>query len=400
MPIDYLRYQQSVQSPLSRALEGYRIGNEIKQQNIQNEQVRLKQENAKAMRDDLVKLSQKPDATASDYASMMAKYPEIGEHLSSTWSVLDSGQKAVKQKQMVEVLTALESGNVDIAEQLIESSMKAAENSGDLDLSKGQEALLESIRTDPKGAKVGVMLGLANSMGPERFSDTLKSIQSTLQEQSLLPGKIEAQGLDLGLTKAQTMKTLVDAKKLGFDTQKLVLEIESAKKGNAIIEPTKKFDLEAKLRSEYSKETSGFQAVQDAYRRLEASQDTAAGDLSLIFSYMKMLDPGSVVREGEFATAQNATGVPERIVNLYNNLLSGERLNANQRKSFKSQSASLFNAAKKREGEVRKGIERIVSNYSLNKDNVFLTENSPPMADETTETGSFEQPSYMKYANP
>ena len=36
----------------------------------------------------------------------------------------------------------------------------------------------------------------------------------------------------------------------------------------------------------------------------------AAGDMALIFSYMKMLDPNSTVREGEYATAQDAGSIP------------------------------------------------------------------------------------------
>jgi len=39
-----------------------------------------------------------------------------------------------------------------------------------------------------------------------------------------------------------------------------------------------------------------------------------------------MLDPGSVVRESEFATAQNAAGVPDQVRNMYNKVLSGTRL--------------------------------------------------------------------------
>lgn len=61
---------------------------------------------------------------------------------------------------------------------------------------------------------------------------------------------------------------------------------------------------------------------------------TAAADIGMIFMFMKALDPTSVVREGEQATAQNATGVPDRIRNLYNNILSGNRLNATQRAEF------------------------------------------------------------------
>ena len=54
----------------------------------------------------------------------------------------------------------------------------------------------------------------------------------------------------------------------------------------------------------------------------------------MIFAYMKMLDPGSVVREQEFANAQNAAGVPDQVRNAYNKALRGERLNPAQRAEF------------------------------------------------------------------
>lgn len=58
---------------------------------------------------------------------------------------------------------------------------------------------------------------------------------------------------------------------------------------------------------------------------------TPQDDIALIFSYMKTLDPSSVVREGEFAQAQNAGSVPENIRNAYNKALQGTRLNPQQR---------------------------------------------------------------------
>ena len=104
-----------------------------------------------------------------------------------------------------------------------------------------------------------------------------------------------------------------------------------------------------------------------------ASEDNAVGDLSLIFGYMKMLDPGSVVREGEFATAQNAAGVPERIQNIYNQVVSGQRLSPSQRQSFKGQAGKLYSTAQTQEAQVRQGIERIAKGYGLNTANIFYT---------------------------
>lgn len=63
---------------------------------------------------------------------------------------------------------------------------------------------------------------------------------------------------------------------------------------------------------------------------------------------MKMLDPGSVVREQEFANAQNAAGVPDQVRNAYNKAISGQRLNPTQRQDFLNQAAQLATNAQGR----------------------------------------------------
>jgi len=57
------------------------------------------------------------------------------------------------------------------------------------------------------------------------------------------------------------------------------------------------------------------------YEKLK-TPEMKAGDLAAkIFKFMKRLDPDSVVGEGEFANEQNAMGIPERIRARYNDLL-------------------------------------------------------------------------------
>jgi len=105
----------------------------------------------------------------------------------------------------------------------------------------------------------------------------------------------------------------------------------------------RQFEPEEKLRKEFLANTKVHNEVRQSYQRVLSSKEDAAGDLALIFGYMKMLDPGSVVRETEFANAQNAAGVPDMIRNMYNRILSGERLNPNQREQFKGQAGSIYN---------------------------------------------------------
>ena len=87
-----------------------------------------------------------------------------------------------------------------------------------------------------------------------------------------------------------------------------------------------------------------FAGVTEAYSRIVASakDPSAAGDLSLIFNFMKVLDPGSTVREGEFATAQNAGGVDARVRSLFNSVIDGTRLDVGQRSDFLDRANRLY----------------------------------------------------------
>lgn len=113
--------------------------------------------------------------------------------------------------------------------------------------------------------------------------------------------------------------------------------------------------------------------------RAAAAKPSAANDLSMIFSYMKMLDPGSVVREQEFANAQNAAGVPDRVRNMYNNILSGQRLNPNQRNEFLSAAQGLADTSQQTIEQTRQQYADIATQYGW--DPVRATGMGAPNAD-------------------
>lgn len=114
------------------------------------------------------------------------------------------------------------------------------------------------------------------------------------------------------------------------------------------------------LRNEFNDLSKEFFKVNEAVSRIResATDPSAAGDLALIFNYMKILDPGSTVREGEFATAQNAGGVPERLRAQANKIASGERLSPEMRADFVNRGEKLFEGQKgiheKRKSEYRR----------------------------------------------
>lgn len=143
---------------------------------------------------------------------------------------------------------------------------------------------------------------------------------------------------------------------------------------------------ESDLRKEFvgNAEVKDFGKQASAFGRVVASakDPSAAGDLALIFNYMKVLDPGSTVREGEFATAQNAAGVPGRILSLYNNVIKGERLNPEQRDDFVNRSRMLFQQAEKGFRGIQEQYKGIATDYGYDLDRAVpdLFESSSKLA--------------------
>lgn len=129
---------------------------------------------------------------------------------------------------------------------------------------------------------------------------------------------------------------------------------------------------EAGQRKEFTRASGDFVKVRDAFGKIQKARPTAAGDLAMIFNYMKLLDPGSVVREGEFATAQNTAGVPERVRNTYNRLLSGERLSPEQRTNFKAQAGDIFVAQRDQQNLLEAEFDRIAAASGLRPKNVIV----------------------------
>jgi hypothetical protein len=101
-----------------------------------------------------------------------------------------------------------------------------------------------------------------------------------------------------------------------------------------------------KLRKEFNnlQQVKDYKTVKNMYQTVQNSANlwTAAWDLSLIFSYMKILDPNSTVREWEFANAQNAWGIQDKIRNAYNKAMKGTRLSDRQRTDFSNTSKTLY----------------------------------------------------------
>lgn len=132
------------------------------------------------------------------------------------------------------------------------------------------------------------------------------------------------------------------------------------------------FGNEHKLRTELNGITKDFREIDAAYNRIQSSakDPSAMGDLALIFNYMKMLDPGSVVRESEFANAENAAGVPERVRVQYNKLLEGQRLTTGMRADMLGKAGALHKGQMDRYNTTVERYRGYAKQYGFNPDNI------------------------------
>jgi hypothetical protein len=105
---------------------------------------------------------------------------------------------------------------------------------------------------------------------------------------------------------------------------------------------------------EFAKRSEAYDTIMSTVSRADKSPQA---QIALVFAYMKMLDPGSVVRETEYATAQNAAGVPERVRNLWNKVKDGRFLSKEQIVGMAREGAGLYTTH-------RKAHDRIVGQFA------------------------------------
>ena len=114
-------------------------------------------------------------------------------------------------------------------------------------------------------------------------------------------------------------------------------------------EGQKGFENEMKLAGAFKGEPvyKAFDEMRGSFQQITTglNQKSPAGDLTAATKFMKLLDPGSVVRESELFLAMQATGALDRFTDVANKIISGTKLTEQQRADFRNVAEQLYNAA-------------------------------------------------------
>lgn len=344
--MDPINYITQVANPLQMALGGYEsaIG---QAQTRQNMQFANSQEDRAAQTFEAEKKAY--DKSLVDAANAKAKAAEDRARGDAALTrLIDLGTNATTKDYLIAIA---ENPAYKDSLKTVFDSFGAERQGGEVQFGS---QLFSALKNNPEVAKTLIeeRRVAAEASGDQQTADTMKSFKMILDQ----PGGAETLRATVGTTLAGVM---------GGEEFKAVMEAIGVGKEPDV------FDLESKIRKEYTTLTADYRTVVQAYDRIVASQPNGVGDVSLLFGFMKMLDPMTGIREGEVATAQNTAGVPERVRNLYNQARLGELLSEDQRAQFKSQAADLLGAAKKSEESARSTLMPTVEYYKLDPTRVF-----------------------------
>ena len=152
----------------------------------------------------------------------------------------------------------------------------------------------------------------------------------------------------------------------------------------------KTFENTQKLRSEFRSEPiyKAHQEVQSAYKQVKDGLESKspAGDLAAATKFMKLLDPGSVVRESELALAMKAGGALDRLSNYASRVANGTKLTPKQREDFQDLSTKFFNTSAQLYNSKQQEFVDIAKRYDFNPKDVT----GDPSAIEIPKTGTLQ----------
>ena len=173
-------------------------------------------------------------------------------------------------------------------------------------------------------------------------------------------------------TTPSDIRSTLEFQKLTPEQQQTYLRLKSAAAPKTVLDMTggqKGFDNEMSLKKSFAAEPvyKAYGEMQSAYGQITDSlkSNSPAGDLAAATKFMKLLDPGSVVRESELGMAMAASGALDRARNYAELRISGKKLTPDQRKDFQDLSDKLFGTATTAYNAKRGEFEQMGTAYGL-----------------------------------
>lgn len=265
---------------------------------------------------------------------------------------LYSPQQAAQLKAQV---AANPQGIAQMAQQLFQQALNAKDQLSKYD-TRNLGGTTETLAIDPVTGKTRTVNAVQNTQSPDNIATNATSRAN-------------------------------NAATVGASLANAAATREVAKATRDAAQISKDRDTEMKLADDYRAQSKPFKEVSDAYKTINSTLDNAAkspaATLAAATKFMKLLDPGSVVRESELGMALAASGVIDRAANYYNVLKSGRVLTPQQVKDFKNVTGQIYQAAQQQQQSIDSDYRKKAETYKLRPEMVTqdLGQNTRPPVD-------------------
>lgn len=242
------------------------------------------------------------------------------------------------------------------------------------DIKRGDELIANTMTTVAETVKNGLAAGTDPMKVQKAITPLVESAKSIAARVGRNPAALDAQVSALlqnptGVEAATGAGVAAGAKDAA--KEKTLTELLGGETGT-IRDPAKKVEVEGKMRDDYARATKDFTTIRDFKDRIDNAASTGAGDLALVFSYMKLLDPASTVREGEFKTASQIAGLPGVIETLRNKVLGQGQLGEDARKDIRVASENIWKKANERHSTLTNRTAQIAKSYGLDPKRIII----------------------------
>ena len=209
----------------------------------------------------------------------------------------------------------------------------------------------------------------------------VKALQERAASNVLTPDQVVAEQNDILKADSKIRE------ELSQDIFRNKLRLAEAQSGVTYETKQQRFERASGLRKEYQSNqiVKDFDQVKVAYNQISGAlkNPSPANDLAAATKFMKLLDPGSVVRESELGLAMAASPAYERVTTYYEKLKTGEKLTPSQREDFRKSAELLYKASENVVIPKQNEYRELAAEAGVNPNSVVVSTPSSPAVSET-----------------
>lgn len=283
-----------------------------------------------------------------------------------------------------QIFSALRSGDRATAHAMMKKRADALRSAGDEAQATAFENAAEMAQNAPDQAEMFVGTQLSVLPGGKEFLENVTK-QSELQRNEALfkpklaeeQAKAEIEGIKRDFF-AEGERARIDLLKAQAGAQR-ASAYKSSREASGSLTPEKKFEFEEKLRSRYEGNSKEFRQISDAYSGIKSTGGIEASPIARvakIFSFVKMIDPGSVVRDNDFEALRNTRGFalsPDWFKQEVDRVATGAPIKDDTVRQINAAAAERYKAARARDTAARGEIDAIAKEYGLDTRNLFIS---------------------------